>query len=82
MAGRFTEMGIPSPAVPGETTQAERIDAVVALRECRINAIFSCDVFNEGIEIPEVDTVMSCAQPRVRRILQELVVAFENSSES
>jgi superfamily II DNA or RNA helicase/HKD family nuclease len=58
MARRFTEMGIPSRAVSGETPEAERADAVVALRERRINAIFSRDVFNEGIDIPEVDTVM------------------------
>jgi superfamily II DNA or RNA helicase/HKD family nuclease len=58
MARRFTELGIPSRAVSGETPQAERVDAVLALRERRINAIFSRDVFNEGIDIPEVDTVM------------------------
>lgn len=58
MAHRFTEIGIPSRAVSGETPEAERIDAVVALRERRINAIFSRDVFNEGVDIPEVDTVM------------------------
>jgi hypothetical protein len=51
-------MGIPARAVSGETPEVERIDAVVALRERRINAIFSRDVFNEGVDIPEVDTVM------------------------
>ncbi len=58
MARRFTEEGIPSRAVSGATPEAERTDAVVALRERRINAIFSRDVFNEGVDIPEVDTVM------------------------
>ena len=58
MARRFTELGIPSRAVSGSTGAAERVDAVVALRERRINAIFSRDVFNEGVDIPEVDTVM------------------------
>ena len=58
MAQRFTEMGIPSRAVSGATPEAERIDAVAALRERRISAIFSRDVFNEGVDIPEVDTVM------------------------
>ncbi len=58
MARRFTEMGIPSRAVSGVTPEAERADAVAALRERRINAIFSRDVFNEGVDIPEVDTVM------------------------
>ena len=58
MAQRFTELGIPSIAVTGSTPEAERHAAVAALRERRINAIFSRDVFNEGIDIPEVDTVM------------------------
>jgi superfamily II DNA or RNA helicase/HKD family nuclease len=58
MARRFSEIGFPSRAVSGETPEAERVDAVVALRERRINAIFSRDVFNEGVDIPEVDTVM------------------------
>ncbi len=58
MALRFTELGIPSRAVSGMTPEAERLDAVAALRDRRINAIFSRDVFNEGIDIPEVDTVM------------------------
>ena len=58
MARRFTELGIPSRAVSGDTPEAERADAVAALRERRINAIFSRDVFNEGVDIPEVDTVM------------------------
>jgi superfamily II DNA or RNA helicase len=58
MARRFTELGIPSRAVSGDTPQVERVEAVLALRERRINAIFSRDVFNEGVDIPEVDTVM------------------------
>jgi superfamily II DNA or RNA helicase/HKD family nuclease len=58
MAIRFTELGIPSRAVSGTTPEAERLDAVAALRDRRINAIFSRDVFNEGVDIPEVDTVM------------------------
>ena len=58
MARRFTEIGIPSRAVSGLTPEAERAEAIVALRERRINAIFSRDVFNEGVDIPEVDTVM------------------------
>jgi hypothetical protein len=58
MARRFTEMGIPSRAVSGATPATERAAAVAALRDRRINAIFSRDVFNEGVDIPEVDAVM------------------------
>lgn len=58
MAQRFDEMGIPSTAVHGGTPANERDDAVRRLREGSINAIFSRDVFNEGLDIPEVDTVL------------------------
>lgn len=58
MARQFTDLGIPARAVSGATPEAERTDAVAALRDRRINAIFSRDVFNEGVDIPEIDTVM------------------------
>ncbi|HEY5022802.1 MAG TPA: DUF3427 domain-containing protein [Gemmatimonadaceae bacterium] len=58
MARRFTEMGIPSRAVSGATPASERSETIAALRDRRINAVFSRDVFNEGVDIPEVDTVM------------------------
>ena len=58
MAARFVEAGIPARAISGRTPQAEREDTLRALREAHINAIFTVDVFNEGLDLPAVDTVL------------------------
>lgn len=58
MAQRFRETGIPARAVSGESSAADRRDALSALSKCEINIIFAVDLFNEGLDIPEVDTVL------------------------
>ncbi len=58
MAQRFGEAGIPARAVSAETSAADRHDALTALRNRKINIIFAVDLFNEGLDIPEVDTVL------------------------
>ena len=58
MADRFTSAGIPSAHVSGETNAAERGEALRRLRAGEINALFSVDVFNEGLDIPDIDTVL------------------------
>lgn len=58
MAACFTEAGIPARAISGQTPPSGRAQALSELRECTINAIFAVDVFNEGIDLPEVDTVL------------------------
>jgi superfamily II DNA or RNA helicase/HKD family nuclease len=58
MARRFREHGIPAESVSSRTTQDVRADALRALRERRVNALFAVDLFNEGLDIPEVDTVL------------------------
>lgn len=58
MARSFDQAGIPSRAVLGTTDPAARSQIVRDLRDRAINAIFTVDVFNEGIDIPEVDTVL------------------------
>ncbi len=61
MAKVFTKKGIPSVAVysnsDGEYSE-DRAQAIKMLEEGRIKVIFSVDMFNEGVDIPEVDTVM------------------------
>ena len=61
MAKVFTKKGIPSVAVysnsDGEYSE-NRVQAIKMLEEGRIKVIFSVDMFNEGVDIPEVDTVM------------------------
>ncbi|HEX9014434.1 MAG TPA: DEAD/DEAH box helicase family protein, partial [Chloroflexota bacterium] len=57
MADRFNQAGIPSAAVSARSAQSERTDALRALRERRINVIFAVDLFNEGLDIPDIDTI-------------------------
>lgn len=58
MAKKFVEAGIPARAVSGETMTEERRAALTALRNREINVLFAVDLFNEGLDIPEVDTVL------------------------
>ena len=58
MARVFTDAGIPSRAVTGTTPPREREAAIADLRGRRVNVLFAADLFNEGLDIPEVDTVL------------------------
>jgi len=58
MAQRFTAAGIPARAVWADTSSSDRADALRALRNREINALFAVDLFNEGLDLPEVDTVL------------------------
>ncbi|MBO0744511.1 MAG: DUF3427 domain-containing protein, partial [Candidatus Dormibacteraeota bacterium] len=58
MARRFTELGIPSVAVTGSTPEAQRHRALQDLRGRRLNCVFSVEVFNEGVDVPTIDTVL------------------------
>lgn len=58
MATAFSKAGLPSLAVTGNSTSKERTDAIKRLRSGEIVAIFTVDLYNEGIDIPEVDTIL------------------------
>jgi superfamily II DNA or RNA helicase/HKD family nuclease len=58
MADRFVAAGVPARAVSADTLPAERQTALKALRDREINILFAVDLFNEGLDIPEVDTVL------------------------
>jgi superfamily II DNA or RNA helicase/HKD family nuclease len=58
MAEMFTRAGIPARSVVGTTSAGDRAQAVRDLRERRVNALFTADLFNEGVDVPEVDTVL------------------------
>ena len=58
MARRFNEAGIASAAVTGETDTKEREGALRKLRQRDLNVVFAVDIFNEGVDVPEVDTVL------------------------
>lgn len=54
----FVRSGIPAACVTGETRADERATALRNLRERSINVVFTVDVFNEGVDLPDVDTVL------------------------
>jgi len=58
MARVFNDAGIPAVAVWGDSPDDERRDALRALAQRRINVVFSVDLFNEGIDVPAVDTLL------------------------
>lgn len=58
MAKRFTEAGIPALAVSGLTDPEERDAALRRLKEREVNVLFAVDLYNEGVDVPEIDTVL------------------------
>lgn len=58
MAEVFNRAGIKSVAVSGATDSEERSSALASLRSKDINCIFAVDLFNEGLDVPEVDTIL------------------------
>src|SRR5947209_3069196 len=58
MARRFTEAGIPSLAVTSRSDSDIRQRALRSLREREVNVLFTVDLFNEGVDVPEIDTVL------------------------
>ncbi|MEV6551542.1 DUF3427 domain-containing protein [Streptomyces sp. NPDC051597] len=58
MASCFHKAGIKAVALDSDSTPADRDDALAALRKGSLQVIFSVDLFNEGLDIPEVDTLL------------------------
>jgi len=58
MADRFSHYGLQSVAVSGLTPEAERRQALQRLRAGEIRCLFSVDVLGEGVDVPNVDTVL------------------------
>ncbi len=58
MARHFNHHGIPSVAVWGDSPRAEREAALRDLATGGVKVVFSVDLFNEGVDVPNVDTVL------------------------
>lgn len=58
MAEEFQKAGLASAAILGDTSAEERRQAIQDLRQGRLQIVFTVDVFNEGLDVPEVDTVL------------------------
>ena len=58
MARVFRDAGIAATAIWSDTPDAERRAALRDLAERRVNVVFSVDLFNEGVDVPAVDTLL------------------------
>lgn len=58
MAQKFNESGIPSAVLVGETSSEERTALLQGFRSGRMRFLFTRDVLNEGLDVPEVNTVL------------------------
>ncbi|MEX5296943.1 DUF3427 domain-containing protein [Kocuria sp. CPCC 205268] len=58
MARKFTASGLTSAALSGESSSDERRTALRALQRGELRAVFAVDLFNEGLDIPQVDTIL------------------------
>lgn len=58
MADRFNDAGIRAVAITGESTAELRRTALLDLASGKVSVVFAVDLFNEGIDVPEVDTLL------------------------
>lgn len=58
MSRVFNEHGIKSVAIWSETPRDEREKALRDLASKNVNVVFSVDLFNEGVDVPTVDTLL------------------------
>ena len=58
MARVFSESGIPATAVWADTPEQDRRQALSDLAAGRVNVVFSVDLFNEGIDVPAINSLM------------------------
>lgn len=58
MAAVFTRAGIPARSVSGKATGAGRARALEDLRNRQVNVLFAADLYNEGLDLLDVDTVL------------------------
>lgn len=58
MADHFCAKNIKSQALSSETPKSERKAALDAFKSGEVQVLFSVDIFNEGLDVPEVDTLL------------------------
>ena len=58
MAEKFNKANIPAVYVVGDTPSKERDDAILDLKSGKVKVIFAVDIYNEGVDIPDVNTLL------------------------
>ncbi len=76
MANYFNTHGIPSMALTGDSSDEERNAAKQRLVSGELRFLFVVDIYNEGVDIPEVNTVLFLRPTESLTVfLQQLAVA-------
>ena len=58
MTEQFSNRGIAAKMVSGETAKAERESTLRQLSAGKLQVVFTVDLFNEGVDVPSVDTIL------------------------
>lgn len=58
MAERFTRSGVPSAAVTSRVGSDDRRRLIDQFRRGELRVLFTVDLFNEGVDLPMVDTIL------------------------
>lgn len=58
MADRFRETGWPALAVTSQTSREDRGNAPARLASGELKILCTCDLYNEGVDIPEANTLL------------------------
>ncbi|WBB56701.1 DUF3427 domain-containing protein [Verrucosispora sp. WMMD573] len=58
MAGWFGRHGVPSAAITSRVDAAGRQALLKEFRDGRLKVLFTVDLFNEGVDLPMVDTIL------------------------
>jgi superfamily II DNA or RNA helicase len=58
MARVFTEHGVRAVAIWADSSEEERRSALARLARRDVNVVFSVDLFNEGVDVPSIDTLL------------------------
>ena len=58
MAAKFRERDLAAAALHAGTPRDERAERIRAFREGRLRFLFTVDLFNEGVDIPEINLVL------------------------
>lgn len=58
MARIFNDAGLPALALSGDSQSEQRREGLEKLRRGDITCLFAVDLFNEGLDVPMIDTVL------------------------
>ncbi|MBK8287087.1 MAG: DUF3427 domain-containing protein [Ahniella sp.] len=58
MARHFNDAGFPAAAISSNSSTNERDDALGMLKAGLLRIIFAVDLFNEGVDVPQIDTLL------------------------